>query len=88
MDATLDSVGTAREAIHRSVLTYRSAKDAIEMRWEQILSVLKALAIAMAVLGVGVVVYFIIVNIVVILTAIAVCSIVIGLLYALFLGRY
>ena len=87
MTAVLNTVGVAREAIHRSVLAYRTTRYAIEMRWEQILSTLKILALAAAVLGVGVAVYFIIVNIVAILTAIVVCFIVIGLLYSLFVGR-
>ena len=87
MTATLNTVGTAREAIHGAAITYRSAKYAIETRWEKVLSALKILAIAADVLGVSIAVYFIIVNIVAVLTAIAACFIVGGLLYALFVGR-
>ena len=87
MAATLNTVGLAREVIHRSVLSYRTVKYAIRRNWEPSLSALKILAIVAAVLGVGVAVYFIIVNIVAILTAIAVCFIIGGLLYALFVCR-
>ena len=34
MTPALNALGVAREVIHRSVLTYRSVKYAIEMRWE------------------------------------------------------
>ena len=86
--AALNTIGVAREVIHRSVLAYRSVRDAIRRNGEPILSALKILALAVAVLGVGVAVYFIIVNIVAILTAIVACFIIGGLLYALFVGRY
>ena len=70
MTTTLNTIGMAHEAIHRSVFTYHTVRDARRRHREQILTALKILATAAAMLGGSVAVYFIIVNIVVILTAI------------------
>ncbi len=86
--ATLHAAGVAHGAIRQTVAACRSLNDAIDRHRERILTILKIAAIAAAAIGAGFAVYFIIVNIAAILTAIAAVAILGGLLYILFTGRY
>ena len=87
MLTTFKAVGVAHHAIRQTVAAWRSVRYAVDRRRERILTILKIAAIAAAAIGAGFAVYFIIVNIVAILTGILVSAIVLGLLYAWLGGR-